>query len=102
MNKSELVSAIQEKAGLKKSEAHAVVEAILETISNELKEGNSVSLIGFGTFKVKDRPARTGRNPATKEAIEIPATRVPAFVAGKNLKDVVAESAKKKAKKAKK
>ena len=102
MNKSELVSAIQEKAELKKNEAHDVVEAIIDIITNELKEGNSVSLIGFGTFKVKDRPARTGRNPATKEVIEIPATRVPAFVAGKNLKDTVAESAKKKTKKAKK
>ena len=102
MNKSELVSAIQEKAELKKSEAHDVVEAIIDIITNELKEGNSVSLIGFGTFKVKDRPARTGRNPATKEVIEIPATRVPAFVAGKNSKDPVAASAQKKTKKAKK
>lgn len=89
MNKTELIDAIAASAELSKKDAKAALEATLEAISASLKKGDAVQLIGFGTFKVNHRNARTGRNPKTNEAIEIPASNVPAFVAGKALKDLV-------------
>ncbi|MBR0572713.1 HU family DNA-binding protein [Pasteurella atlantica] len=89
MNKSELVDAIASGADLNKKQAKAALEATLEAISGSLKKGEPVQLIGFGTFKVNHRKARTGRNPKTKEAIQIAASNVPAFTAGKSLKELV-------------
>lgn len=89
MNKAELIDAIAESANLTKKDAKAALESTLEIIGNCLKSGDSVQLIGFGTFKVNSRKARTGRNPKTGEEIEIPATNAPAFVAGKALKDLL-------------
>lgn len=89
MNKTELVEAISELADLNKSQAKAALEATLSAISDSLKSGEAVQLVGFGTFKVSHRAARTGRNPQTKAEIQIPATTVPAFSAGKALKDAV-------------
>lgn len=89
MNKSELVNAVAENAGLSKSEAGKAVEACVDSITAALKKGDSVSLVGFGTFNVKRRDARTGRNPRTGEEIKIKASNVPSFKAGKALKDAV-------------
>lgn len=89
MNKTELIDAIAAKAGLTKKDAKAALEATLESITESLKAGDPVQLIGFGTFKVNERKARTGRNPKTLETIQIPASKVPAFVSGKALKDAV-------------
>jgi DNA-binding protein HU-beta len=89
MNKTELIAAIAEKAELTKKDSDAAVNAIFETISTALAGGDKVQLAGFGTFEVRERPARTGRNPQTKEEIEIPASRTAAFKAGKALKDTV-------------
>ena len=89
MNKTELIDAIAAKAELSKKDAKAALEATLEAISESLKAGDAVQLIGFGTFKVNVRSARTGRNPRTNEEIKIAAAKVPAFVAGKALKDLV-------------
>lgn len=89
MNKTELVDAIAEKAGLTKVQAKAALEATLSAISGSLSTGDAVQLIGFGTFKVNERKARTGRNPKTGEEIQIAATKAPAFVSGKALKDAV-------------
>ncbi len=91
MNKTELVAAVAQKSGLTKKDAERVVNATLDTIVENLQNGEKVSLSGFGIFEVKDREARIGRNPRTKEAIEIPATRLPAFKASKTLKDSVAK-----------
>lgn len=91
MNKTELVAAAAEKTGLTKKDAERVIDATFEAITGELQNGGKVQLIGFGTFEVKERAARTGRNPRTKEAIEIAASKVPAFKAGKALKDAVGE-----------
>ena len=91
MNKSELIDAIAAKANLSKKDAKAALEATLEAVSESLKAGDAVQLIGFGTFKVNERAARTGRNPRTGEEIKIAAAKIPAFVAGKALKDVVKE-----------
>ncbi|MBQ4641438.1 MAG: HU family DNA-binding protein [Oscillospiraceae bacterium] len=91
MNKTELIAAVAEKAGLTKKDAERVVNATVETITAELKKGEKVSLSGFGIFEVKARDARVGRNPRTKEQIQIPATRLPAFKASKTLKDAVAK-----------
>ena len=91
MNKSELIDAIAAGAGLTKAQSKAALEATLEAIKNAMVDGDKVSLIGFGTFEVKEREARIGRNPHTKEAIEIPATRVPSFKASKALKDNIAK-----------
>ena len=91
MNKAELIAAVAEKAGLSKKDAEAAVNAALDAITAALQEGDKVQLVGFGSFEVKSRAARTGRNPKTKEAIEIPASKVPVFKAGKALKDVVAK-----------
>ena len=89
MNKTELIDAIAAKAELSKKDAKAALEATLEAISESLKAGDAVQLIGFGTFTVNERSARTGRNPRTGEEIKIAAAKVPAFVAGKALKDLV-------------
>ena len=91
MNKAELINAVAASADVSKKDAEAVVSAMLETITGALKEGDKVQLVGFGSFEVKKRAARTGRNPKTKEAIEIPASSVPVFKAGKALKDAVAK-----------
>ena len=91
MNKAELIAAVAEKAALSKKDSEAAVNAALEAIEAALKDGDKVQLVGFGSFEVKPRAARTGRNPKTKEPIEIAASRVPVFKAGKALKDAVAE-----------
>ena len=91
MNKAELINAVAEKAALSKKDAEAAVNAALEAITGALSDGEKVQLVGFGSFEVKKREARVGRNPKTKEAIEIPASKVPVFKAGKALKDVVAK-----------
>ena len=90
MNKTELVAAIAEKTDLTKKDAELALTAVVESITEALVKGDKVQLIGFGSFEVKNRAARVGRNPKTKEAIEIPATKVPVFKAGKLLKDNVA------------
>ena len=91
MNKTELVAAVAEKAGMTKKDAERVVSATFETVTETIKKGEKVSVSGFGIFEVKTREARVGRNPRTKEAIQIPATRLPAFKASKALKDAVAK-----------
>lgn len=91
MNKAELIAAVAEKASLSKKDSEAAVNAALEAISAALQDGDKVQLVGFGSFEVKKRAARTGRNPRTKEVVEIPASQVPAFKAGKALKDAVAK-----------
>ncbi len=89
MNKSELVAAVAEKAGLQKKDADKAIAAFAEVITDALKAGDKVSLVGFGTFEVSERGPRTGRNPQTKETIEIPASKAPKFKAGKALKDAI-------------
>ena len=89
MNKTELVAAVAAKAELSKKDAEAAVNAVFDSVKDALAEGDKVSLIGFGTFSVKTRAARTGLNPRTKETIEIPESMVPAFKAGSALKDAV-------------
>ncbi len=89
MNKSELVDAIASAADLPKTAAGRALDAVIGAITAELKDGGSVSLVGFGVFSVKERAARTGRNPRTGEAIEIAAAKIPSFKAGKALKDAV-------------
>ncbi|NLJ92280.1 MAG: DNA-binding protein HU-alpha [Aeromonadales bacterium] len=89
MNKTQLVDAIAAKADLNKVQAKAALEEVLSGITQSLKEGDPVQLVGFGTFKVNHRAARTGRNPQTGAEIQIAAANVPAFVAGKALKDAV-------------
>lgn len=90
MNKNELIAAVAERANLTKKDSEAAVSAMLEVITDALCDGDKVQLVGFGSFEVKKREARVGRNPKTKEPIEIPATKVPVFKAGKLLKDNVA------------
>ena len=89
MNKTELIAATAEKAGLSKKDAERTLNAAIDAITASLVAGEKVQISGFGIFETKDREARVGRNPHTKQAIEIPATRVPAFKASKNLKDIV-------------
>ncbi len=91
MNKAELIATVAANAGVSKKEAEAVITATLDAISAALKEGDKVQLVGFGSFEVKKRAARVGRNPKTKETIEIPASTVPVFKAGKALKDAIAK-----------
>ena len=91
MNKTELIAEVAVKAGLSKKDAEKALNAALDTITTALAEGDKVQLVGFGGFEAKKRESRMGRNPKTKEAIEIPASRVPVFKAGKALKDKVAE-----------
>ena len=89
MNKNDLIDSVAERTALAKSDAARAVEAVLASITEALQKGEAVTLSGFGTFATKTRAARTGRNPRTGEAIEIPASNVPGFKAGKGLKDAV-------------
>ncbi|NRB41381.1 MAG: HU family DNA-binding protein [Pseudomonadales bacterium] len=89
MNKSELIDAIAAAADLSKADSGRALDAVTEAVTNALKEGDTVSLVGFGTFSVKARAARTGRNPQTGEPIQIKAANIPSFKAGKGLKDAV-------------
>ena len=89
MNKSELVEAVAAATNSSKSEAQASVDAVINAITDALKKGDKVSLTGFGTFEVRNRAARTARNPQTGEAIQVKASKAPAFKAGKALKDAV-------------
>ncbi|MGW6381559.1 HU family DNA-binding protein [Peribacillus butanolivorans] len=89
MNKTELVSSVAAQAELTKDDAKKVVDALFETIATTLAKEEKIQLVGFGTFEVRDRAARTGRNPQTGEEIQIAASKVPAFKAGKELKEAV-------------
>lgn len=91
MNKNELIAAVAEKAGFSKKDAAAAVDSMIAAIAESLEKGDKVQLVGFGTFEVKERAARTGKNPRTGEVVEIPAAKVPAFKAGKALKDSVSK-----------
>ena len=91
MNKTELISAIAANSGLSKKDSEKALSATVDAVTKALVSGDKVQLVGFGIFDVKDRAARIGRNPKTKEAINIPATRTPQFKAGKALKDAVAK-----------
>ncbi|MBO6207350.1 MAG: HU family DNA-binding protein [Lachnospiraceae bacterium] len=89
MNKTELIAAIADKAGLTKKDAEEVVNAFTETVTKALKKGDKVQLVGFGTFEVTKRGARTGRNPQTGETMKIAATKAPKFKPGKAFKDAL-------------
>ncbi|OQB25484.1 MAG: DNA-binding protein HU [Firmicutes bacterium ADurb.Bin182] len=89
MNKSELISAVAEKSGVSKKDAEKTVNATLSAITEALKAGDKVSLVSFGTFEVRERPAHKGHNPMTGAEIMIPASKAPAFKAGKGLKDAL-------------
>ncbi|NLM45559.1 MAG: HU family DNA-binding protein [Firmicutes bacterium] len=89
MNKSELISLVAEKAGMTKKDTEKVVNAVFDGIGESLAKGDKVQVIGFGTFEVRERKAREGRNPATGETITIPAVKVPVFKAGKALRESV-------------
>jgi DNA-binding protein HU-beta len=89
VNKAELIDAVADGADISKAAATRAVDTVIDQITNTLKSGNQVTLVGFGTFSVKDRAARTGRNPRTGEPINIPASKNPSFKAGKALKDAV-------------
>lgn len=89
MNKAQLIDAIVAKSELSKKDADAALTAVVDAIKDALKAGDKVQLVGFGTFSAKERAARTGKNPATGETIEIAACKVPAFAAGKALKDAI-------------
>ena len=91
MNKTELIAAVAANTGMTKKDSEKAVNAVVDSITAALVAGEKVQLAGFGIFEVKDREARTGRNPFTNETMEIPATRVPAFKASKTLKDSVAK-----------
>ena len=91
MNKKELIAAVAEKTDLSKKDADAAVSAVLGAITDALKAGDKIQLVGFGTFEVRNRAAKQGRNPRTGETMTVPASKVPAFKAGKALKDAVAE-----------
>ncbi len=89
MNKTELVAAIAEKTELSKKDAEKAVKAFTDVVAEELKKGEKIQLVGFGTFEVAERPAREGRNPKTGESMKIAASKAPKFKAGKALKDMV-------------
>ena len=91
MNKVELTAAVVKKTGLTKKDAEKAVSAVLESIVKAVAKGDKVSLVGFGSFEARKRSARVGRNPRTKQEIKIPATKIPAFKAGKAFKDAVAK-----------
>ena len=91
MNKAELINAVAEQAGLSKKDTEAVITAALETITAALKEGDKVQLVGFGSFEVRERAPRIGRNPRTKEEVTIPASKAVQFKSGKVLKRAVAQ-----------
>lgn len=89
MTKVELIRQIADKAGIKQKDAEKAVNAFTETVTDALKNGDKVALVGFGTFEVSERAARTGRNPQTGEPVEIAAAKMPKFKAGKALKDAI-------------
>lgn len=89
MNKTELVSAMAEQAGISKKDAEKALKAFTDVVADELKKGEKVQLVGFGTFEVVERPEREGRNPQTKKPMKIPASKAPKFKPGKPLKDMV-------------
>lgn len=89
MNKTEFIVAISQKAGLSKKDAEKALKAFTETVTDELKNGGKVQIVGFGTFEVSERAAREGRNPSTGEAMTIAASKAPRFKAGKALKDAI-------------
>ena len=91
MNKTELVAAIAEKAGISKKDADKALAAFLETVTDEMKKGEKIQLVGFGTFEVRERAERAGINPQTKQTIKIAASKNPVFKAGKALKDAVSK-----------
>lgn len=90
MTKKDLIAAIAEKAGLSKKDSEAALNAFISTVEDALKAGETVQLTGFGTFEVRERAERQALNPRTKEPITVAATKVPAFKAGKGLKDIIA------------
>ncbi len=89
MNKAELINAVADKTNLTKKDAESAVNAVIDVITESLAKDEKVQLVGFGSFEVKSRAARTGRNPRTKEQIKIPASKLPVFKAGKALKDSI-------------
>lgn len=89
MNKSELIAKMAEKSGLTKKDNEVVLKAFIEAVEETLENGDKVQLVGFGTFETRERAARVGRNPRTKEEIQIPASKVPVFKVGKEFKDRV-------------
>ena len=89
MNKTELIAAVAEKTELSKKDAEKVIKAFTDVVAEELKKGEKIQLVGFGTFEVAERPAREGRNPRTGETMPIAASKAPKFKAGKALKDMV-------------
>ncbi|SDH46306.1 bacterial nucleoid protein Hbs [Alteribacillus persepolensis] len=89
MNKTDLINAVAEQADISKKDASKAVDAVFDSITETLKKGDKIQLVGFGSFEVRERAARKGRNPQTGEEIEIPATKNPAFRPGKQLKDAV-------------
>ncbi|MBP1737323.1 MAG: integration host factor subunit alpha [Oscillospiraceae bacterium] len=91
MNKAEMINATAEKAGLSKKDTEAAINAALDVIADALAKDDKVQLVGFGAFEVKERAARIGRNPRTKESIEIPASRIPQFKPGKALRDTISK-----------
>jgi len=91
MTKAEFITAVAEKAGMTKKDTEAALSAVIDTITDSLAKGDKIQLVGFGTFEVRERKAREGINPLTKERISIAATKVPAFKAGRALKDAVAK-----------
>ena len=91
MNKTELIAAVAEKTAMSKKDSEKAVSALFDAVTEALANGEKVQLVGFGTFEVKERAAHMGRNPRTKEAMEIPASRVAGFKVGKALKDAVAK-----------
>ncbi len=90
MNKSTLIATVAQKSGFSKKDAELAVNSVLDVITEALKEGEKVQIIGFGTFEVKERPARKGKNPQTGATIDIPASKAPVFKAGKALKETIA------------
>ena len=91
MNKTELIAAVAEKAEISKKDAEKLVKAFTDVVAEELVKGGKVQVVGFGTFEVRERAARTGINPRTKETVKIPASKAPVFKAGKAFKDAVAK-----------
>ena len=91
MNKTELIAAMSSKSGLSKKDSEKALAAFIESVTAQLKKKDKVQLVGFGTFEVRTRGARTGRNPQTKETIKIPASKAPVFKAGKAFKDAIAK-----------
>ncbi len=89
MNKNELIAGVAERASITKSDAERAVNAFVDTVTHALRTGDKVQIVGFGTFEVKARAARTGRNPQTGETVQIPASKAPVFKAGKDLKDAM-------------